>query len=59
MWQTCPVCKGSGVVSTPDFKTEKVCEVCKGKKIISQSNGLPPENHKVNESTQQKNLLLS
>ena len=37
MWQKCPVCEGTGMVT---FYNR--CSVCNGKKIISEVDGLPP-----------------
>ena len=55
-WQTCPLCKGSGIDHNfpskrdmgffgPEglkFTEGAECTVCKGKKIISEITGLPP-----------------
>lgn len=45
MWQTCPVCHGSGV--DPNCRIANTafppCPTCNGKRIISLLSGLPPE----------------
>lgn len=42
-WQTCPLCKGSGIDPTVLLCNQlPVCTVCKGQKIINELTGLPP-----------------
>lgn len=38
MWQTCPICKGSGCMGYHGIK----CDTCNGTKIISELTGKPP-----------------
>ena len=40
MWQKCPICNGTGVV-TKDYSKNN-CRICNSKGIISQITGLPP-----------------
>jgi len=44
MYQTCPICKGSGQISDVGTSSScyKVCDVCLGEKIINTETGLPP-----------------
>ena len=43
-WQTCPLCNGTGIKSTPGLSTGcPPCEVCNGKRIISLKTGKPPK----------------
>ena len=46
MWQKCPICDGEGRVTSNGLSSSvhQVCPVCKGAKIISELNGLPPNN---------------
>ena len=44
-WQTCPLCNGTGIKSTPGMSTGcPPCEVCEGKRIINLITGKPPKN---------------
>ena len=44
MYQTCPICQGSGKKQNQYTSTNvPVCDVCLGRKIIHQTTGLPPE----------------
>ena len=40
MYQKCPICNGTGVL-TKDY-SENSCKTCNGKGIISEITGLPP-----------------
>ena len=43
MWQKCPICNGTGVVSgSMTMNSSSVCKVCNGKVIINKITGLPP-----------------
>ena len=44
MWQKCPICDGEGRVTSNGLSSSvhQVCSLCKGAKIISELNGLPP-----------------
>ena len=46
MWQKCPICDGEGRITSNGLSSSvhQVCPVCKGAKIISELNGLPPNN---------------
>ena len=49
MWQTCPICNGTGidyVFKGYGVNTSNNCTTCKGKKIISTLTGLPPNLYK-------------
>lgn len=41
MYQKCPICSGSGTITTA-MSTASTCPTCNGKRIISQLTGLPP-----------------
>lgn len=41
MWQKCPICNGTGLI-TKDY-SENNCKTCNGKGIISELTGLPPK----------------
>ena len=44
MWQTCPICDGSGTAPNPiSINTTEKCTLCNGHKIISALTGLPPK----------------
>lgn len=44
MWQTCPICNGTGRVPQDGFTSAcyQTCTVCNGYKIINELTGLPP-----------------
>lgn len=46
MWQSCPVCNGSGVEPHPprvdSSAAPRPCGVCKGQRIIGIIDGKPP-----------------
>lgn len=46
LWQTCPVCDGTGKVWAEqhgiNLRFQNCCQVCEGKRIISTLTGLPP-----------------
>ena len=46
MWQKCPICDGEGRVTSngSSSSVHQVCPTCNGAKIISELNGLPPNN---------------
>lgn len=46
-WQTCPICKGTGLTRIDPVNAISQCTVCLGEKIISSANGLPPSMNKV------------
>ena len=46
MWQKCPICNGTGVI-TKDY-SENNCKTCNGRGIISELTGFPPKY--INES---------
>lgn len=43
MWQTCPICKGSGKSSEKVYPKPD-CPTCEGQRIISELTGKPPAN---------------
>ena len=44
MWQKCPICDGEGRVTGngTTSSVHQVCPTCNGARIISELNGLPP-----------------
>jgi len=41
MWSKCPICNGTGKIEEPVIND---CPTCKRQRIISELNGLPPNN---------------
>ena len=58
MWQKCPICNGEGEVQNYGTVTSlfSICPTCNGKRIISEINGLPPNNHIDNSFEQAKEM---
>ena len=48
MYQKCPICNGTGVL-TKDY-SENSCKTCNGKGIISEITGLPPRFTNIKDS---------
>lgn len=55
MYQKCPICSGSGTITTA-MSTASTCPTCNGKRIICELTGMPPQEPEVQVHIPPKHL---